>query len=78
MRMAKHSWLMMAGCGMMLVGVFILPLLGVRLGGALPVLFALACPLSMLFMMGFMGHNHASHASTRQEDDQGVPCHGET
>jgi hypothetical protein len=33
MKMGKHSWLMMAGCGIMLVGVFILPMRGVRLGG---------------------------------------------
>jgi hypothetical protein len=80
MKMGKHSWLMMAGCGIMLVGVFILPLLGVRLGGVFPLLLALACPLSMVFMMGSMGmsHNHSGRSASGREDDQQAPCHGET
>lgn len=80
MKMGKHSLLMMAGCGVMLIGVFILPLLGIKLGGALPVLLALACPLSMVLMMGSMGrgHDHSGHASSDREDDQRAPCHGET
>jgi hypothetical protein len=75
MKMGKHSLLMMAGCGVMLVGVFVLPLLGVRLGGVLPFLFALACPLSMVLMMGAMGkgHNHSE-----QEDAPQGQCHGES
>lgn len=77
MKMGKHSWLMMAGCGIMLVDVFILPLLGVRLGGIFPVLLALACPLSMVLMMGSMGmgRNHSGRAD--RQDDQQAPCHGE-
>jgi hypothetical protein len=80
MKMGKHSWLMMAGCGIMLVGVFILPLLGVRLGGIFPVLLALACPLSMVLMMGSMGmgHNHSDRGASGREDDQQASCHGET
>lgn len=78
MKMGRHSWLMMAGCGIMLVGVFILPLLGVRLGGVFPLLLALACPLSMVLMMGSMGmgHNHSGHAGSGREDDEQAPCHG--
>jgi hypothetical protein len=75
MKMGKHFLLMIAGCGVMLVGVFVLPLLGVKLGAVLPILFALACPLSMVFMMGAMGkgHNH----SEKEDAPQGQ-CHGET
>jgi hypothetical protein len=70
MKMGKHSLLMMAGCGVMLVGVFVLPLLGIKLGGVLPILFALACPLSMVFMMGAMGkgHNHSGHSDSERAD----------
>jgi hypothetical protein len=77
MKMGKHGLLMMAGCGVMLVGVFLLPLLGVRLGGVLPILFALACPLGMVLMMGSMGgiHGHSGHG--RDDHDQDAPCHGE-
>lgn len=77
--MGKHSWLMMAGCGVMLVGVFVLPLLGVRLGGVLPFLLALACPLSMVLMMGSMGrgHDHSGHAAPEREDVHQSQCHSE-
>ena len=80
MKMGKHSLLMMAGCGIMLVGVFILPMLGIKLGGVLPVLLALACPLSMLLMMGSMGrgHDHSGHDSTGRADAPQASCHGET
>jgi hypothetical protein len=80
MKMGKHSWLIMAGCGIMLVGVFILPMLGVRLGGVFPLLLALACPLSMVLMMGSMGksHNHSGHADSGREDDVQAPSHGDT
>jgi hypothetical protein len=84
MKMGKHSWLMMAGCGVMLVGVFILPMLGVRLRGVLPILLALACPLSMVFMMGSMGKGHdhfgrsaAGHGEGDQEEAHGAHCHEE-
>ena len=77
MKMGKHGLLMMAGCGVMLVGVFLLPLLGVRLGGVLLILFALACPLGMVLMMGSMGgmHGHSGHG--RDDQDTGAPCHEE-
>jgi hypothetical protein len=63
MKMGKMSWVMMAGCGAMLLAVFLLPALGVRLGGVLPVLMVLLCPLSHLLMMGAMGkgHDHGEH-----------------
>ena len=79
MKMAKHSLLMIAGCGVMLVGLFLLPALGVRLGGLLPIIFALACPLSMVFMMKSMGgaHNHGGYAQGDQEDDRGAHYHEE-
>jgi hypothetical protein len=79
MKLGKHSLLMIAGCGVMLVGVVILPLLGVRLSGVLPLLFVLACPLSMVLMMGSMGgrHDHAGHAEGGQEDDHGAHRHEE-
>ncbi len=70
---------MMAGCGVMVVGVLVLPLLGIKLGGAGSILLALACPLSMVFMMGFMGKGHDhSGAGSGREDDQSASCHGET
>jgi hypothetical protein len=80
MKMGKHSWLMMAGCGVMLVGVFLLPLLGVRLGGVLPFLLALACPLSMVLMMGSMGrgHDHSGRAAPERVDVHQNQCHGDT
>jgi hypothetical protein len=76
MKMEKHSWLMMAGCGVMLVGVFILPMLGIRLGGVPRVLFALACPLSMIFMMGSMGggHDHSGRSRSNGENDHQGHC----
>jgi hypothetical protein len=78
MKMGKHTLLMMAGCVVMLVGVFLLPRLGVRLGGVLPVLFALACPVSMVLMMGEMskGHNHSQRGSG--DSEMGARCHEET
>jgi hypothetical protein len=80
MKMGKHSWLMMAGCGVMLIGVFVLPMLGVRLGGVLPILLALACPLSMVLMMGSMGgrHDHSGNTTSNREDDHQGQCQGET
>ena len=79
MKFNKHTALMMAGCGLMLVGIVILPFLGMKLGGILPYLFVLACPLSMVFMMGGMGkaHNHSGHGSEGDEEVHGS-CHGET
>ena len=79
MKMGKHGLLMMAGCGVMLVGLFLLPAFGVRLGGALPILFALACPLSMVFMIGSMNgkHGHEGHGGSDREDDHSAPCHEE-
>ena len=80
MKMGKHSWLMMAGCGVMLVGVFVLPLLGVRPGGVLPFLLALACPLSMVFMMGAMGksHGHSGGTARNGADVHDGQCHDTT
>ncbi len=77
MKMGKHGLLMMAGCGVMLVGVFLLPLLGVRLGGVLPILFALACPIGMVFMMRSMGgaHDHSGHG--QEDHSNGAQCHEE-
>lgn len=77
MKLNKHSLLMMAGCGLMVVGIVILPLLGVKLGGILPYLFVLACPLSMVFMMGGKGHDHTGHGAQGEEEGHGS-CHGET
>jgi hypothetical protein len=63
MKMGKMSGMMMVGCGLMLVAVILLPVLGVKLGGVLPFLFVLACPLSHVLMMAFMGkgHDHSGH-----------------
>ncbi len=80
MKMGKHSLLMMAGCAVALVGVFLLPALGVKLGGVLPLLLVLACPLSMMFMMGSMGrnHDHAGHGAHDPEEADGASCHQES
>ena len=84
MRIGKHSLLMMAGCGLMVVGIVVLPLLGVTLGGVLPLLFILACPLSMVLMMGSMskGHDHSGHraegSAEGSEEGHGARCHEET
>ena len=71
MKMGRHSWLMMMGCAVPLVGIILLPLLGVKLGGVLPLLLILACPLSMIFMMGSMGkgHDHSEHGGYRSGED---------
>ena len=63
MKMGKMSWIMMAGCALMLIGVFLLPALGVKLGGVVPLLIVLMCPLSHLLMMGMMSksHDHEEH-----------------
>jgi hypothetical protein len=74
MKMKKHSLLMMAGCGVMLVGLVLLPLFGVKLSGVLPLLFALACPLSMVFMMGAMGKGH-EHDKGDGETSHSEGCH---
>ncbi len=63
MKMGKMTWLMMAGCAVMLAALFILPRLGVRLG-AFSVFLVLLCPLSHVLMMAFMGKGH----SRGQED----------
>ncbi|HEY9594569.1 MAG TPA: DUF2933 domain-containing protein [Spirochaetia bacterium] len=65
MKMGKHSWWMMLGCALPIIGIVLLPLFGVKLGGAFQVLLLLACPLSMVFMMMGMGHDHSRH----DEDD---------
>jgi hypothetical protein len=69
MKMGKHSWLMMIGCAIPIVGIVLLPLFGVKLGGILPLLFLMVCPLSMVFMMGAMGkgHNHSGHDDGHSE-----------
>ena len=78
MKMGRHSWWMMTGCAVMMIGVFVLPLLGVKLGGVLPMLLALACPLSMVLMMGAMrgGHDHSGHCVAGGADVRQPSCHG--
>jgi hypothetical protein len=70
MKMGKMSWTMMIGCGLMLVGVLLLPALGVKIGGVLPYLLVLACPLSHLLMMKFMGkgHDHSGHGTDEEPE----------
>ncbi len=74
MKMGKTSWIMMAGCGVMLLAVFLLPALGVRLGGVLPLLMVLLCPLSHLLMMGVMGKGH-DYGEHRRADARGRAAH---
>ncbi len=74
MKKHGHSWWMMAGCCVMMVGVFVLPALGVKLGGVLPILLVLACPISMVLMMGSMGKGHyhsehGEHCSSEESTD---------
>ena len=75
--MGKHTLLMMVGCGVMLVGLFILPRLGLQLGGVLPLLFALACPASMVLMMVGMGkgHDHSQHGASDPKATSEASCH---
>lgn len=54
-------WTMLAGCGLMLLALVLLPRLGVRLGSGLSTLLVLACPLSHFAMMAFMGRGHGDH-----------------
>ncbi len=76
MKMGKHSWLMMVGCAIPIVGIILLPLLGVKIGGVLPLLLILACPLSMMFMMGSgKGHAHSGHGGNSTEEES--RCHEE-
>jgi hypothetical protein len=60
----------MMGCAVMLVAFLLLPALGVKLGGVLPYLLVLACPLSHLLMMGFMGkeHEHSGHGGGQRHE----------
>ncbi len=57
-KMGKMSLMMLLGCGVMLAAFLILPRLGVRLGSGLTALLVLACPLSHILMMVFMGKAH--------------------
>ncbi len=56
----KHMFWMILCCAVPLVGIAILPLLGVSLkGGIVPLLLVLVCPLSHLLMMrGMREHDH--------------------
>lgn len=64
MKMEKMSWTMLAGCAVMLAAVLLLPLLGVRLGGAASLLIVLLCPLSHLLMMSALGKGRG-HGQSR-------------
>jgi hypothetical protein len=62
------SWTMLVGCGLVLLALVLLPRLGVRLGSGLSTLLVLACPLSHLLMMSFMGRGHGNNR-------EGPECH---
>ena len=63
----RRSWLMVIGCGLPLVAVFLLPLLGVSWGTALFFLMLLVCPL--VHFLGMHG-GHGGHGGG-QSDDRG-------
>lgn len=56
--------------GLAAAGVGVLLLRPSALGSALPLLLALACPLSMVFMMGAMGGKRDRCATDDQRADQ--------
>ena len=64
----NRSWLM-ALCVVGLGAVFILPSLGISIGGALTFLLILLCPLSHFFMMrgGHGGHGTHNHGAGTPE-----------
>ena len=62
----------------MLIGaaiLLVLALLGVPVGGYLPFLFLLACPLMMVFMMRGMGMDHGNGDENRKDSNAGRPHH---
>ena len=54
----NHHWVMVLGCLIPLAALFILPAIGVDLGGGLRVFLIVLCPLSHLFMMRGMHDHH--------------------
>ena len=63
---SKHSWLMVIGCSLPIVGVLLLPMFGVSWGTALLFLLVLACPLMHLFGM------HGGHHQTGPKEESGA------
>jgi hypothetical protein len=65
----KRSWLMAIGCGLPLVALVLLPLIGVSWGTTLFVIVLFVCPLMHLLGM------HGGHGGTGpgQTDDRAPP-----
>jgi hypothetical protein len=73
MTKGKMLWIMLAGCAAVVAGVFLLPLVGIRLGTSLSTLLVLLCPLSHIVMMAFMGHGHQEHGHGRKTESLEKP-----
>ncbi len=58
----NHRWLMILCCMIPLAALFILPAIGVNLGGGLWIVLIVLCPLSHLFMMRSMYDHHNKKA----------------
>jgi hypothetical protein len=72
--MRKH----LAGCG---VGILVVAAIVAVGRGSVPggaVVIALACPITMLLMMRFMGHDHGPHAERADHADGTVDAADET
>ncbi len=79
MKMGKHFWHMIVGCGLAAIGLVLLPVFNVKLGGVLSYLFLLACPLSMVAMMWSTGkHSHTEHGEDGLRDSHHAHDNGKS
>jgi hypothetical protein len=68
----NHHWVMVLGCLIPIVALFILPAIGVDLGG-LQVFLIVLCPLSHLFMMRSMYDHHSKKVDRDRTAREKVP-----
>ena len=69
----NHHWVMVLGCLIPLAALFVLPAIGVDLGGGLWILLIVLCPISHLFMMRGMQDHHNKKADGDGTANGNVP-----